>query len=200
MIRGTLTALLLAVLLSGCGGDPEEPELIGAGAIGGDLEPVADFVPEPGPPCDLESATLLHDADPNDFRAWDREVDGHRERVVVGIRRMGEAEADSAFDAFTRRFAACGRSAEGRTARLAEVATGGDRAGGYQADARDGSYRVVHAYAWAQAHEGTDDGHRGPALDYGYLVTVWLERDDDSAPSGDLEDILDAQLQQVPGY
>jgi hypothetical protein len=200
-ILGCLICVVLGVLLTGCSSEPEEPGFVNQSEIAGDLTTIGDFKPEAGPPCDLESATVLRDRKATDFKAWTRVVDGHEEEVVVGIWRVEEAAADDAFDEFQTQMASCETSSAGRAANITPIATDGDRSVGFTADSSDHeTYSIARAYAWAQAHEGTDDGHRGKPLDYGYIATVWLERTDGSAVSSDLKAIMSAQLSETPGY
>lgn len=200
-ILGCLVSVLLGALLTGCSSGPEEPGFVNQSEMAGDLTPIGDFKPEVGPPCDLESATVLRDRKATDFKAWTRVVDGHEEEIVVGIWRVDEAAADDAFDEFQTQMGSCEASSAGRAANITPIATDGDRSVGFTAESSDPeTYSIARAYAWAQAHEGTDDGHRGKPLDYGYIAAVWLERTDGSAVSSDLKAIMSAQLKEIPGY
>ncbi|MEU6137779.1 hypothetical protein [Nocardioides sp. NPDC047086] len=198
---GCLLSVLGGALLTGCSSEPEDPGFINQSEVSGSLTPVGGFEPEAGPPCDLESATVLRDRKATDFKAWTRVVDGHEEEVVVGIWRVEEASADDAFDEFQTQMGSCETSSAGRAARITPIATDGDRSVGFTAESSDPEgYSIARAYAWAQAHEGTDDGLRGRPLDYGYMATVWLERADGSSVSSDLKEIMSAQLREIPGY
>ena len=196
--RWPLGFVVLASLLAGCSDDPEPPQLIDASSIGGELTPIDDFEPAGWPVCDIEGSSVLRDVDRDDFRAWTRVVDGHEERVVVGIWRIDEDKAKRQFERFVDARQACQEkgSASGYVLGVASAGTSSS----YGFTARGDSYRLDHTYTWALAHEGTDDGKRGPALDHGYMATVWLERTDGSPVSGDLDDIMDDQLQRIPGY
>lgn len=196
-----LVSVVFGVLLAGCSSEPDEPSFVKQSEVAGDLTSISDFEPEASPPCDLESATLLRDRRSTDFKAWTRSVDGHEEQVVVGIWKVKEASADDALDEFQTLMASCESSSGGREASITPIATDGDRSVGFTAESNNPEvYSTARAYAWAQAHEGTDDGHRGKPLDYGYMATVWLERTDGSPVSDDLKAIMSAQLEEIPGY
>ncbi|WP_182377572.1 hypothetical protein [Nocardioides sp. WS12] len=185
-----LVAVTSAALLAGCSDEPDPPELIGASSIDGDLTPIEDFEPTAWPVCDIESDTVLTDVDPDNFRAWTRTVGGHEERVVVGIWRIEEDKVKRQFERFVDARQAC--SDKGRAGGFVLDLSSAGNAPTYGFTARgltsEAPYRLDHTYTWA---EGTD---------HGYLATVWLERYDGSQVSGDLDAIMDDQLQQIPGY
>lgn len=200
-ILACLISVVLGVLLTGCSSEPEEPGFVSQGKVAGELTPIRDFKPEAGPPCDLESTSVLRDRKATDFKAWIRALDGHEEEVVVGIWRVEESSAEDAFDEFQTQMWSCETSTAGRAAHITPIATDGDRSVGFTAESSGPeTYSIARAYAWAQAHEGTDDGHRGKPLEYGYMTAVWIERTDGSAVSSDLKAIMSAQLKEIPGY
>lgn len=198
----SVAATVCAIGLAACSGEPEAPTIIDAKSIDGDLSPIDTFTPTPAPPCDMESKAVLDGVKADDFRAWTRTVDGHEETVAVGLWKLDEATAKAQIDRMAEARRACHDSPRGEGYQIDVVSAGGTVEGGldvWRFEEGAEMVRARHAYGWAQARKSTGNGTY-ENLDHGYMVTVWLERTDGSKLSSDLDGIMDAQLQQVPGY
>lgn len=195
MPRHRVTAALattVLVFLTGCSNADDAPPLIGAGEIEGKLTPISDFDPAPGTPCDMESG-LLDEVPASRFRAWTRVVDGHEETVAVGAWKATRDAAGAQLDTFAEKRATCADagSEDGYSLDVASVDNQPSDGFRYWRTGEKPNVQVEHTYTWTPIHE---DGVSDNEQQEGYIVTVWMERTDGSNLTGDLRNIMAAQL------
>lgn len=193
-VAAALTATVF-VLLAGCSGTDDEPPLIDASEIDGKLTPISDFKPTPGPPCDMESG-LIDDVPASSFRAWTRLVDGHEETVAVGIWKATREAASAQLDTLTEKRATCADagSDSGYSLDVASVDNQPSDGFRYWRTGTKPNIQIEHTYTWTPIHE---DGVSDNDQQDGYIATVWMERTDGSTLTGDLREIMSAQLARL---